>query len=156
MTSGSTPLAPLAIAMARELPYLRPSQQRHLSHLLETPEQLAVFSKAIELALQAVAGDSDEITERVYLLGREVRQIFDGRGARHLGLTGQWEGIAPSVVNAFACGFNRMPFTECLDLVRATRVRQSKRNVSMREGTGIDAGEISPLAATEVAGRMVT
>jgi hypothetical protein len=123
MVDAHKDLTNLAVGLARELPYLRPSQQRQISRLLETPEQVWVFSKAVELALQAIAGDSDEVLERVYLLGLEVRQIFDARSATHLHFTGHWQNISPLIIEAFAGGFKRNSFVRTLDEIHAHRLR---------------------------------
>ncbi len=119
-------LTNVAIGMARELPYLRPSQQRKLSQLLETPEQVWVFSKAVEIALQAISAESDEVLERVYLLGLEVRQIFDARSATNLHFTGHWENISAQVIEAFAGGFKRNPFDQTLSVIHSIRSRESE------------------------------
>jgi hypothetical protein len=128
MAQATKNLMNLAIGLARELPHLRPSQQQQLSRLLETPEQVWVLSKAVELALQATAGESDEVLERVYLLGLEVRQIFDARNAANLHFTARWENISPRIVEAFAGGFGRASFKGTLDAVYAGRSRESENS----------------------------
>jgi hypothetical protein len=120
MAEATEDLMNLAIGLARELPYLRPSQQRKISALLETPEQVWIFCKAVELALQNIsAAESDEVLERVYLLGLEVRQIFDARRAVNLGFNGHWENISAEVIQAFVGGFKRISFDRTLETIHS-------------------------------------
>jgi hypothetical protein len=157
MVPAAKNLTDLAIGLARELPHLRPSQQREISRLLETPEQVWVLSKAVELALQAVRGDSEEVLERVYLLGLEVRQIFDARSALDLHLTGHWENIAPRIVEAFAGGFKRDTLAGTLAAVRsldgpeAGRSRLTSRHIYEADDANIvtvfEAADARPLAS---------
>jgi hypothetical protein len=126
MAAATEKLMNLAIGLARELPYLRPSQQRKISRLLETPEQVWIFCKAVELALREIsAAGSDEVLERVYLLGLEVRQIFDARSAANLGFNGHWENISAEVIQAFAGGFKRNPFDRTLETIHSIRSRDA-------------------------------
>jgi hypothetical protein len=156
MARATKNLMNLAVGLARELPHLRPSQQRQISQSLETPEQVWVLSKAVELALQTVAGESDEVLERVYLLGLEVRQIFDARSATDLHFTARWESISPAIVEAFAGGFRRSSFEGTLDAVRSSRLRESEGAASAarhvyeiddaRIVTVFEAEDVSPVA----------
>jgi hypothetical protein len=149
-------LTNLAIGLARELPYLRPSQQRKISQLLETPEQVWIFSKAVELALQGISAENDEVLERVYLLGLEVRQIFDARSATNLHLAGHWENISAQVIAAFAGGFRRDPFDRTLDAVHSIRSRESKSSEpASYQAYAISDAEIVTVLNREETGRVV-
>lgn len=116
--------------LAARVMILRPSERRHLSSNLNTPQDLLILEKAIAFALSSLPSPNDEILERVFSFGMQMRKVLeDGRTAGLKFSSARWDDVHPRTGFAFVEGFNRQPFEAMMNAVRGITTERDRSTI---------------------------